>query len=279
MKRFRVILILVLISICAFSLMPQVYAMMDVSFPEITGRVIDDANLLSDSEEATLKNTVDSISAQYQCDVVVSTVTTFGDSGLDVRVYAADLFEHGDFGVGDGKDGILFMVSPAERDWAMIMHGFGSVAVDDWGYDYITSAVLKPMGEDDYYGAFTTFAKLSGDFLAQARTGKPYSQRNKIKAPKNYLVIALVSAAVGLLAAFITTSGMKSKLKGIRKQTMAHNYVRDGSFKLVTSSDRFLYSKVDKVKKESSSSGGTNSGSGTVKSSSGGSYTGGGGKY
>ena len=63
------------------------------------------------------------------------------------------------------------------------------------------------------------------------------------------LTYVLVSVCVGLITALIVTSIMKGKLKTIRPQNTADNYVREGSMVLSQQADLFLYSRVTRVAK------------------------------
>ena len=87
----------------------------------------------------------------------------------------------------------------------------------------------------------------------------------------------LISLVVGILVSLIVTGKMKGKLKTVRMQPAAEEYVRKGSMLVTESSDLFLYSHVDRrVKSKDNDSGG---GSSTHTSSSGSSHGGGGGKF
>jgi uncharacterized protein len=85
----------------------------------------------------------------------------------------------------------------------------------------------------------------------------------------------LISAGVGLVIALITVGIMKGKLKTVRRQPAAGNYVRKGSMNITESSDLFLYSKVNRTAKPKNNG----SGSSTHTSSSGRTHGGGGGKF
>ena len=79
------------------------------------------------------------------------------------------------------------------------------------------------------------------------------------------LVPALKNIAViiGLIIALLVTSSMKSKLKSVRYQANARDYIRSGSFNLKHSRDLYLYSTVTRVARPKSNSGGSRSGGGS----------------
>ena len=74
-------------------------------------RLVDEADLLSDSEESRLLTTLDEISERQNCDVVVVTVDTIGDS--TATEFADDFYDYNGYGAGENRDGILLLISMA----------------------------------------------------------------------------------------------------------------------------------------------------------------------
>lgn len=60
------------------------------------------------------------------------------------------------------------------------------------------------------------------------------------------LTAAVIALVIALLIAWIGVSGMKGKLKSVRKQQMANQYVREGSMKLRSQNDLFIHKQVEK---------------------------------
>ena len=100
-----------------------------------TERLADFADLLDDGQEEELEAKLDQVSEDYGCDVVVVTEETL--DGAVPQDYADDFFDYYGYGYGEGKDGILFLVSMEDRDWALSTHGYGITAFTDAGCDYI----------------------------------------------------------------------------------------------------------------------------------------------
>ena len=59
----------------------------------------------------------------------------------------------------------------------------------------------------------------------------------------------LISIGVGLVISLIVTGIMRSKMKSVRFERAAKNYIRPGSMKLLRSHDMYLYSHVTKTPK------------------------------
>ena len=85
----------------------------------------------------------------------------------------------------------------------------------------------------------------------------------------------LVSLGVGLLAALIVTGSMKGKLKTVHAQAAASQYVKPGSMNITESREMFLYSQIQRHKRETKKSGGSS----THTSSSGRTHGGSSGKF
>lgn len=60
----------------------------------------------------------------------------------------------------------------------------------------------------------------------------------------------LISICLGIAIAFIIVFIQKSSLKSVVKQRAASCYIKKGSFKLNTSTDVFLYKRIEKTEKE-----------------------------
>ncbi len=239
-------------------------------------RLVDNADLLTDSEESVLLARLDEISQRQQTDIVVLTVDSLdGESPME---YADDFYDYNGYGFGDNNDGVLLLVSMEDRDWWMSTTGYGITAITDAGIEYISEEFLPDLSDGDYAEAFQTYAKLCDEFITQAKTGQPYDEGHMPKEPFNIAWNLFIAFVIGLVVALIVTNIMKNKLKTVRFQSAAGNYIKANSMNVTESRDLFLYTHVDrhaKPKETSSSSGG----SGTHTSSSGWTHGGGGGKF
>ena len=239
-----------------------------------SSRLVDNADLVLDTEEATLLKKLDEISERQQLDVVVVTVESVGDK--TPTEYADDFYDYNGYGYGENRDGILLLVSMENSDWHITPMGYGITAFTDAGIEYLSEQFLDDLGDGNYAAAFTTYAEKCDEFITKAKTGEPFDNGNLPKEPYDFLVWILISAVVGVVAALIITRVMKGKLKTVRFQPVASNYVRQGSMNLTNSQDIFLYTHVDRRPRPKENSSG---GSSTHSSSSGTSHGGGGGHF
>lgn len=247
----------------------------EYSIPEerLLPRLVDDADLLTEDEESELGAMLDEISERQQFDVVV--ITVYSLNGMTAQNFADDLYDYAGYGMGEDSDGVLLLVSMENRDWHITTTGFGITAITDDGLDYISDHFLGDLSDGQYYDAFTTYAELCDKFVTQARTGKPYDGSHMPRGAFHAGYKILISLGMGFVIAYIIVRSMRRKLKSVRPQRAAGDYVVSGSLNIQRSEDTFLYSNVSKTARSSNSG----SGSSTHTSSSGTRHGGRGGRF
>lgn len=240
-------------------------------------RLVDEAEILEDYEEEELLGILDEISTRQQFDVVIFTVYSL--DGETPRAYADDYYDYNGYGISEERDGALLLLSMEERDWYVSTRGFGITVITDAGLDYMSEKFLPYFSEGDYSGGFKVFATECDSYIDAAKNGSPIDVGNLPKEPYNFGGSLVISLIIGFIIAFIVAKNMKSKLKTIRKNDTAVDYVVPGSFNLTNQRDIFLYNNVTRtaIPKDTSSSG--SGGSSTHTSSSGATHGGGGGKF
>lgn len=241
-------------------------------------RLVDMADLLSDSEEADLSYMLDEISERQQVDVVVVTVDSM--EGESATVYSDDFYDYNGYGFGEDRDGILLLVSMEERDWSITTRGYGITVVTDAGRDYISEAIVDDLGLEDYVSAFTNFATLCDDFITQANEGTPYDADN-LPDEGGFGIIGsfVIAYGIAFIIALISTGIMKGQLNSVHSQSGADTYMKQDSMQLTKKNDMFLYTHVDRRKKPEKEPQSPSGGSTTHTSSSGATHGGGSGKF
>ncbi len=243
-------------------------------------RLVDQADLLTDSEESALSDRLDEISERHQFDVVVVTVDSL--EGETAVVYADDFYDYNGYGFGDERDGILLLISMEERDWCISTTGYGITAFTDAGQAYISERFVTDLSVGDYAAAFTNFAVLCDAFITQADTGEPYDIDHLPQEPFDLVWNLAVALIIAFVISLIVTGIMRGQLKTVHSQSEADNYIKQGSMHLTRKNDLYLYRHVDRRKKaenNSSTRSGNPGGSQTHKSSSGTTHGGSSGKF
>ena len=218
------------------------------------GYVFDEVGLLTPEEALELDNLAGNISYQYDCGVYVVTTWDYSAYGATVRDAAENFFLMNDLGFGSDDNGVLLMLSMADRDYALIAHGkTGNAAFTDYGKDVLSDAFLDDFGDNDWYSGFADYASYSGTFLDSYRQGTPVDVNQDGGSGLGFalVMILLVPAAIAGIACGIMASSMKTA----RKKTHADDY-RQG-IQLTGRHDRFMTRTVVRQKIESFSSGGT----------------------
>lgn len=230
-------------------------------------KIVDNADLLSASEEATLETKALYLANKYDIDVVILTVDS--TYGKNVTAYADDYFDNNGYGIGNDYSGVLLMLSMDQRDWAISTCGNGIDALTDYGQERLMDDVLDYLRDDEYYDGFSAYLNLLDKYFEAYKNGKP------IDKTRNIVIDLVIALGIGVLAGFITILVMKSGMKTVKPQRGAQSYVRQGSYKLRHQRDMFLYTRTTRTPRQSSSSGGSS----THRSSSGRSHGGSRGKF
>lgn len=269
-KKISLLLLALLLCLCAA--VPAFAAETD-GFADEYYRVVDMADLLTDSEETALIQTLDEISLRQHVDVTVATTDDL--AGYSVMEYADLLYEQRGFGYGNSRDGLLLLISTQDSDWYISTCGYGITAFTDAGIQYIGGQIRPELSDGNFAGAFATYASLCDRFISQAKSGEPYDNANLPRQPLSMIWIP-IALVIGFVLAKIVVGVMKGQLKTVRYQAAADSYVKSGSMDITESRDMFLYHTVTRTEKPESDS---SSGSSTHTSSSGTTHGGGGGKF
>ena len=99
-KIISFILVLTLSAFCSLT----AFAQSDRTLP----LVVDNADILSDSEETTLTQALENFGNAHRCEIAVVTVTSV--EGKSHGAYAEDFYDYNGYGYGSNDDGLLFIV-------------------------------------------------------------------------------------------------------------------------------------------------------------------------
>lgn len=246
----------------------------EVGFVEGYNRVQDYAEVLTADEYYRLNAVYDELRNRQKMDVIICFTNDI--EGKTPSEYAETLFDECKYGYGADRDGVLLLVSFEDRDWYITTHGYGKTAFTSSGIQYIGDMITDDLASKNYVAATESFAQLCDSFITDARNGTPYGEETGAiddggfqMPPPLWIPISI---GVGLIVALIVVLTMKGKLKSVRMQAAASNYLKDGSLNITDSSDIFLYSNVSRTARPKE--GKDNDGG-----SSGGDFGGGGGKF
>ncbi|GAA4027191.1 hypothetical protein GCM10022281_02310 [Sphingomonas rosea] len=135
---------------CLFALLLAVPAVAQ-DFPKLTGRVVDNANLLDPAQEAGLTAKLEALDKQTGRQLVVVTLPSL--DGRTIEDYGYRLGRTWAIGDKDKDDGVLLIVAPNERK-VRIETGYGArvFLTDALSSVIIRNAITPRFKADDYPG-------------------------------------------------------------------------------------------------------------------------------
>ena len=220
----------------------------------------DEADLLTDAEEASLVEKLKEVSHARDAQIVVVTLVSMDGGNIDE--FVDYLYDSIGFGYGENHDGVLLLVCMDPREYRILSNGYAGTAIGPDQIDTLCDFMETYLPNGHYTSAFHSFADQSGEFLEYYLMGSPF------KVGKSLAISLIIGIIAGLIVAFI----LKGQLKSVRKQDQAYGYVKPGSMTVNLQYDIFLYRTITRTKKQERVES-TSSGSGdTARSKGGGSF-------
>ena len=232
-----------------------------VAYADNSGVFVEDnAALINETQEIELTNRLEQISQKYSAQIMV--ITTDNVVGGNIDAYIENVYDSNLYGYGEDRAGVLLVVSMDLREYRILSNGFAGEAITESNIGSISNLIESHLTDADYATAFNIFADECEYYLNGYLNGFPFDF-------STYLLTALI---VGFVVAIIVVSVMKGKLKSVRRQNEAKNYLKDGSLQLTQSGDYFMYRNVTRTEKPQNNSSSRSSGGGGSRSIGGGSF-------
>lgn len=217
--------------------------------------VTDAAELLSDDTELRLTQMAIQVEEKYGVGiymVIVEDYREFDSAGVYDATYA--IYHEYTMGVGDGREGIMLLLSMNDRDYALFTYGEKTAyAFNEYGIAKLEEVFLDNFAEDDWSGGFEDYIRTCASYLESAEAGDPVS--------KSPVTTILVVVGASLVIAAIVCAVFLGQMKTVHKKTSAEGYAV-GSVYLTNQFDQFTHRTETRRKIERSSSGSGNSKSG-----------------
>ena len=227
-------------------------------------RVVDEAGLLSASDEQQLELAIAQIRETYKFDVLILTMQSIGNRQGDY--YAGDYFDNNGYGEGKNRDGVCFFyVTQGDRNGNTLFFvktGSGERIFTNDADDEIFRQIRPYMVQKNYAAAIAKYLVAVESYL---NANKPFNRANRMLP-----IFAGVGLAIGAITAFV----LKGQMKTVRRKAGAMSYVRDGSFNLSRVQDIYLYTTTTRRRIQTDNRGGGGGGShGSFTGSSGSHHT------
>lgn len=181
----------------------------EINFPALTGRVVDDAQLLTPEQEQVLTGKLATLEQQTGDQLVVVTLPSLQDQ--EIEDFGVQLGRHWGIGQSENDGGALLIVAPNERKVRIeVGYGLEGVLTDAYASLIIRNDILPAFRSGDYAagviaGTDAIIAQLTADPAeAQARAAKAKSaasEREKPILPALIIFLAFFFLFVGLVMA------------------------------------------------------------------------------
>ncbi len=121
------------------------------NFPQLAGRVTDQANIISGPAKASIEAKLQNLEDKSGIQLVVATVSSL--EGGDIESYANGLFRAWKLGMAKKNNGVLFLIAPNERKMRIeVGYGLEGVLTDAVSSVIIRSAVAPRFKAGDFGG-------------------------------------------------------------------------------------------------------------------------------
>ena len=256
------VLLLLLLSLC---LPTNALAASDGNLSYVT----DSAGILTDAQREELENMAAGISETYQCGIYIVTTPDYTQFGRgDISNCAEEIYDRYLHGFGETGDGILLLLSMAERDFDIDVHGsFGNFAFPSRARDELVAAFKDDFRADDWYQGLKAYLIAIEQMLIPAVQNYPaYLESLQQQQEENARMIQGVKGIGSVLLGCLSAAGacgvMKSKMKTAVEKDDADEYMTPTSPHMHITQDRFVNRTrtVHVVSQEKSSSGGHSGG-------------------
>lgn len=203
--------------------------------------VTDAAGLLTQDEVLALEAQAEQIAEDYGCAPYILVVEDFRvyEDTYDVREAGMNLYERWGLGYGPEKNGLLLILSMAERDYALVT--YGSVthrAFTDYGQNALREQFLDNFRNDDWAGGFRDYLDGCAWLLEQAKNGTPYDVDT---APRGFNPLIIVIPLVLALAVCLV---LTAQMKTAKRKTEAGDYMVPGGVEMRVVQDLFTHRTV-----------------------------------
>lgn len=228
-----------------------------IAFPvqAASSHVLDYAGLLNTTEIQLLSEKTSELQAETGLDVVLLVIPNL--MGKSAQSFADDFYDNNRY----GENGVLLLLDTGSRQWHISTSGTAINALSDGDLMEIEEKVISYFSQNRFYDGFCRFLDILPYYLTNS-DGSSFS--------------VFISLLIGALMAGIVLLVMRSTMNTKKSQRSAASYETEGSYRLRTNQDLFLYSNVTKRPRPQNNPSG---GSSVHRSSSGRSHGGRGGRF
>lgn len=173
----------------------------ELTFPELSGRVVDGANILDAQARQQIEEKLSAFEAKTSDQVVVATLPSL--QGTTIEDYGNRLFRHWKLGTKKNDNGVLLLVAPNERKVRIeVGYGLEGALTDALSKIIISTAIAPRFKQGDFAGGINAgvdaiLSILEGDAKEWQRQGEVRDQSDdddgeELWQALAYIVVMLV---------------------------------------------------------------------------------------
>jgi uncharacterized protein len=187
----------------AVALLWTVVAAMALTFPALTGRVVDQANVISADAKRAIEPKLADLEAKSGIQLVVATVSSL--EGQEIEPYANALFREWKLGEKAKNNGVLLLVAPNEhRVRIEVGYGLEGTLTDALGKVIITNAITPRFKTGDFSGGISRgvddiITVLTTDSSEWEKRPALRVDNPPARDPVNWLIVLIVIVVIALL--------------------------------------------------------------------------------
>ena len=235
----------------------------------VYSRVTDSASdAIPNEYQQTLSDRLDSISTETEMDVLICVTDDL--DGYTVAEFAENFYDDMCVVMEHRRSAAILVISLETRDVYIDCVDDAQKAITEYEAEGILDLMMDDLSSGDYYAACVTFAdRCEAEFLGyingpseniSSNYHPPYDYdydddynydydeefelEYEFDLKSDWPYMAVIAVVLGVIVAFITVTVMKSKLKSVRSNDRAAEYVVPGSMQVTVSYDSFLYRNV-----------------------------------
>ncbi len=233
--------------------------------------ITDNAGLLTAGETAALDRQAQQLADADAVGVYILTVDDYADYGFtDVQTASYTLYHNNTLGVGDGRDGILLLLSRDNREYAVFVYGSKAEPIfTDAALQRLEDDFLDDFRHDDWYDGFCDYIDgcavlLSGDVSYSDGDDSSYNGYDNATGfswellLRNFVIALVIACIIALIICLI----LKAKMRSVRRQTEARAYVTPAGLHLTQRDDVYTHTTTTRrrIERDNDHPGGGSSG-------------------
>ena len=231
-----------------------------IEFPALTGRVVDNADILTPEQEAVLTQKLAVLEQQTTDQLVVVTLPSLND--YDIAEYGYQLGRHWGIGQKEANNGALLIVAPTDRKVRIeVGYGLEGILTDAFSALTIQNYILPPFREGDYFaGIDAGVDQLSYQLTLDPEEAKARAAEMALEAESAFTIGDILIVVIGIFGALFAIGsvvGAASAGSGRRLQGAA-----DGAGAVLWTTAQIISAIASSNGSSSSSGGGFGGGGG-----------------